>query len=105
MWEVGILFPALTLKSPSAPSEPFHAAASVSPLPMPGSAFCREGEAAEPKLALVTLTAGDVQEVTVHRWHPEVGGASVKDHSELLWGGPNANLTVILGLQRRRKEL
>lgn len=55
-------------------------------------------------LAPVTLTTGDVQQVTVHRWHPEVGGARVKDHSELLWWGPDANLTIILGLQRRRRE-
>ena len=104
MREVGILFPPLTLKSPSASGKPFRAAASVSPLAMPGSAFCREGEAVEQWLAPATLTAGDVQQVTVHRWHPEVGGPSVEDHSELLWGSPNADLAVILGLQRRRRE-
>lgn len=104
MWEVGILFPALTLKTPSASGKPFHAAASVSPLAMPGSAFCREDEAIEPCLPPVTLTASNVQQMTVHRWHPEVGGASVKDHSELLGGGSNADLAVILGLQRRRRE-
>lgn len=104
MREVGILFPALTLKSPPASGKPFHAAASVCPLAMPGSAFCREGGAVELWLAPVTLTAGNVQQVTVHRWHPEVGGASVEDHSELLGGGPDANLAIILGLQRRRRE-
>lgn len=65
---------------------------------------CREGEDIELWLAPVTLTTGDVQQVTVHRWHPEVGGASVKDHSELLWWSPDADLTIILGLQRRRRE-
>lgn len=53
----------------------------------------------------MTLTAGNVQQVTVHRWHPEVGGAGVKDHSELLRGSPNANLTVVLGLQSRKRKL
>lgn len=52
----------------------------------------------------MTLTAGNVQQVTVHRWHPEVGRTSVKDHSELLRGGPDADLAVILGLQRRIRE-
>lgn len=105
MRDAGILFPALTFKRPSASAKPFHTAASVSPLAMPGSAFCREGEAVELWLAPMTLTAGNVQQVTVHRWHPKVGGASVEDHSELLWGGPDANLAIILGLQRRRREL
>lgn len=103
MQEVGILFPALTLKSPSASSEPFRTAHSVSPLAMPGSAFGRDGKAAELQPSLVTLTAGNVQKVTVHGWHPEIGGASVKDNGELLWGGPDANLAVILGLQRRKE--
>lgn len=103
MWEVRILFPALTLKSLSPSNKPFHAAASDSPLAVPGSAFGRKGETVEPWLAPVTLTAGDIQQVTVHRWHPEIGGASVKDHSELLWGCPNADLTIILGLQRRKE--
>lgn len=45
MQEAGIVFPALTLKSPMAPGKFFHAAASVSPLAMQDSPFCREGEA------------------------------------------------------------
>lgn len=102
MQEAGIVFPALTLKCPSASGKSFHAAASVSPLAMQGSAFCRE-EAVEQCLASVTLTAGDVQHGTVHGWHPEVGGASVKDHGEILGGCPDADHTVILGLQRRRQ--
>ena len=104
MQEVGILLPALTLQSPSASGKPVHTGVSVSPLAMPGSAFCREGEAVEPWLAPVTLTAGNVQQVTVHRWHPEVGGPSVEDHGELLWGGPDADLAIILGLQSRRRK-
>lgn len=90
-------------KEPVASNEPFHTVASNSPLAVPGAAFGREGEAAEPQLAPVTLTAGDVEQVTVHRWHPEIGGASVKDHSELLGRGPNADLTIILSLQSRKE--
>lgn len=56
---------------------------------------CREGEA-------IPLTAGDVQQVTVHRRHPQVGGAGVKDHGELLRRSPDANLTIILGLQKEK---
>lgn len=45
MQEAGIAFPALTVKNPTATGKSFHAAASVSPLAMQDSAFCREGEA------------------------------------------------------------
>lgn len=99
-----IVFPALTLKSPSASGKSFHTAASVSPLAMQGSAFCREGEAVWQLLAPVTLTAGDVQQGTVHGWHPEVGGASVKDHGEILGGCSDTDHTKILSLQSRRTE-
>lgn len=43
MQGIEILFPALTLQSPSASGKISHADVSVSPLAMPGSAFYGEG--------------------------------------------------------------
>lgn len=45
------------------------------------------------------LTTGRVQGAALGGRHPEVGGARVKDDSEGLRRGADADLTVILGLQ------
>lgn len=34
---------------------------------------------------------------------PEVGGARVKQHSEVLWWGSDADLPIVLGLRREKK--
>lgn len=47
------------------------------------------------------LTAGNVQQGAVDRWHPQVGWASVEHHRESLMGGAQANLAIILGLKRK----
>lgn len=44
------------------------------------------------------LTAGYVQQLAVDGGDPQVGGAGVKDDCEALWGGPNADFPVVLGL-------
>ena len=45
------------------------------------------------------LTTGRVQRAALGRRHPEVGGARVKDDSEGLRRGADADLAVVLGLQ------
>lgn len=44
------------------------------------------------------LTAGDVQQLAVDGRDPQVGRAGVKDDCEALWGRPDADLPVVLGL-------
>ncbi len=46
------------------------------------------------------LTAGQIEERAVNGGHPEVGGAGVKQHSEVLWRGANADHPIVLGLRR-----
>ena len=46
-----------------------------------------------------SLTAGFVISVTELGGHPQVGGASVKDHLEGLWRCANGDLTIVLNLQ------
>lgn len=47
------------------------------------------------------LTAGDIEEGAVNGGDPEVGGARVKQHSEVLWRGANADHPIVLGLRRQ----
>lgn len=35
---------------------------------------------------------------------PEVGGAGVKQHSEVLWRGADADHPIILGLRKQKSE-
>lgn len=49
----------------------------------------------------IQLTAGQIPERAVNRGYPEVRGASVEHHSEVLWRGANADLPKILGLGRQ----
>lgn len=42
--------------------------------------------------------AGHTEEVASCGWHPEVGGASVEDDSEVLWWRPQPNFPIILGI-------
>lgn len=49
-----------------------------------------------------SLTAGHIKKGAVNGGNPEVGGARVKQHSELLWRGPNADLPEVLGLWKQR---
>ena len=44
------------------------------------------------------LTAGKVEQGAVDRRHPEVGGASVEDHVELLAWSANGDLAIVLSL-------
>lgn len=50
-----------------------------------------------------SLTAGHVKKRAVNGGDPEVGGACVKQHSELLWGGTNADLPEVLGLWKQKR--
>lgn len=50
------------------------------------------------------LTAGHVQERAVDGWDPEVRGARVEQHSELLRGGADADRPIVLGLGRRDRN-
>lgn len=59
-------------------------------------AFCRENPKGR------SLTAGHVKKRAVNGGDPEVGGARVKQHGELLWGGTNADLPKVLGLWKQR---
>ena len=45
------------------------------------------------------LTAGHVQEGAVDGGHPQVGGACVKQHCEVLGWSPNADHPIILSLE------
>ena len=45
------------------------------------------------------LTTGKVKQRALHRGHPEVGGASVKHHFELLRWSSNPNSAIVLSLQ------
>lgn len=47
------------------------------------------------------LTAGHIEERAVNGGDPEVGGAGVKKHSEVLWRGADADHPVVLGLRRQ----
>lgn len=38
-------------------------------------------------------------------WHPEVGGASVEDDSEVLWWRPQPNFPIILGLMAKQERV
>lgn len=49
----------------------------------------------------IQLTAGQILEIAVNRGDPEVRGAGVEHHSEVLWRGANADLSKILGLGRQ----
>ena len=40
-----------------------------------------------------------------HRRNPEIGGASVKDDREVLWGGPQPNFPIILDLMAQQERL
>lgn len=51
------------------------------------------------------LTAGHVKEGAVDGRDPEVGGARVEQHSELLRGGADANRPIVLGLVETSFEL
>lgn len=44
------------------------------------------------------LTAGDVQQLAVDGRDPQIGRAGVEDDGEALWGRPDADLPVVLGL-------
>lgn len=60
----------------------------------------QQQEIAVQTLATRRLTAGNVGDGTVNRGHPQVGRAGVEHHSEGLRGGPQTNLTIILGLKK-----
>ena len=47
---------------------------------------------------LLELTTGNVQDGTVDRWHPQVGGPSVKNNLKLLPWCSNGDLAIVLGL-------
>lgn len=50
------------------------------------------------------LTAGHIQEGAVDGGDPQVGGASVKQHSEVLRRGADADHPVVLGLRGQNHE-
>lgn len=47
----------------------------------------------------LTLTAGNVGEVAMFGWHPQVGGASVEDHSKGLRWRTDGDGAIVLSLQ------
>lgn len=59
-----------------------------------------EGEVRQAKCANeeTGLTAGHIKKGAVDGWDPEVGGARVKQHSELLRGGADTYRPIVLGL-------
>lgn len=50
------------------------------------------------------LTAGHVEEGAVDGGDPEVGGASVKEHREVLWRSADTDHPVVLGLGGHSKQ-
>ena len=50
------------------------------------------------------LTAGHIEEGAVNGRDPEVGGASVKQHSEVLWWGANTDRSIVLSLWRQSEQ-
>lgn len=50
------------------------------------------------------LTAGQVEEGAVDGGDPEVGGAGVEQHGEVLWRGADADHAVVLGLGTQGRE-
>lgn len=49
----------------------------------------------------ITLTAGQIEERAVNGGDPEVRRARVKQHSEVLRRGADADLPIVLGLRRQ----
>lgn len=50
------------------------------------------------------LTAGQIEERAVNGGDPKVGGAGVKQHSEVLRRGANADHPIVLGLRRQESS-
>lgn len=51
--------------------------------------------------SLITLTAGEIEERTVNGGDPEVRRARVKQHSEVLRRGADADVPIVLSLRRQ----
>lgn len=52
----------------------------------------------------IKLTAGHIEERAVNGGDPEVRGACVEQHSEVLWRAANADLPIVLGLRRQKSS-
>lgn len=52
----------------------------------------------------IKLTAGHIKERAVNGGDPEVRGACVEQHSEVLWRAANADLPIVLGLRRQKNK-
>lgn len=55
-------------------------------------------------MGLMGLTACYVEQRAMDGGHPQVGGAGVKHHSECLRGGAQADLTIVLSLDGKRRN-
>lgn len=56
------------------------------------------------KIKKIKLTAGHIEERAVNGGDPEVRGACVEQHSEVLWRAANADLPIVLGLRRQKSS-
>ena len=54
---------------------------------------------------MILLTAGQIKEGAVNGGDPEVGGARVKQHAEVLRRGANTDHPIVLGLRKHKGHL